>query len=138
MLPFRDDAEQLIRQLKATVGAERLEILKFEHCPSFGVFDDTTLEHDYAPPRFGVPILAVTDFGLVRGSPSDQALHAAAWHGFARRLAAHRAQFTVLTPYTVERLGHATLMRRLRLVVWDRTTGVRSIPTPVLVKNPGE
>jgi hypothetical protein len=139
MIPFMDDILALIRQLRQTVGGERLEIRKFEYCPSFGIVDEKTSRlTPYNSPQPGTAVLAVTDLGVLRADRSDQLIRANEWLNFSRALAAGRTPVTVLTPYPERRLGGRSFTRRLRLVLWDRITRVRHVPAPILVGGAGE
>lgn len=138
MRPFRDDVIQLIRQLRATLGADRIWLLRFEGCPEFGAADLALHPRDPTPSRTGVPVLAVTDLGLAHGEGTDNAIHVAGWHSFARRLARRRTPLTILSPYPAKRLAPASLAHRLRFVLWDRSAGVRSIPYPTLIEEPDD
>ena len=139
MMPFRDDILALIRQLRQTVGVERLEIRKFEYCPSIGIIDDKASKRTaYNSPPPGTAILAVTDLGLLRADRSDRLIRANEWLSLCRHLAAGRTPVTVLTPYPGPRLGDRSFTRRLRLVLWDRVTRVRDVPAPMLVGGAGE
>ena len=57
------------------------------------------------------------------------------WFAISRRLLLRDAPLTILTPYTRERLGNSWLTRRLRMVVWDRGCGVRSVPVGFLLRD---
>ncbi len=139
MQPFYEDTTPLLRELRRTVGSDRIEVLTFETCPEFGVLDDWTQRRNpYVPTRAGKPVLAVTDLGLVRANPMQRAERVLAWLKFRRRLAASQTPLSILAPYREERFAERGLTRLLRLILWDRGVGVRRVPPAPIVRGPDE
>jgi len=135
MRPFHEDAVQLFRELKRTVGADRIEVRNFEQCPAYGVIEKRTRRRTpYSPPRAGTPVLAVTDLGVVRAETFERAHRTRDWLAFRRHLMAQGVPLSVLSPYPGERLGDGALVRLLRIVLWDRETGVRQVPPAPFVR----
>lgn len=135
MRPFHEDTVQLFRGLKRTVGADRIEVCNFEQCPAYGVIEKRTRRRTpYSPPRAGTPVLAVTDLGVVRAEPFERAHRTRDWLAFRRHLMAQGVPLSVLSPYPGERLGDGALVRLLRIVLWDRETGVRQVPPAPFVR----
>jgi hypothetical protein len=134
MAPFRDDYLGLLRQLKKLIGTELLVLRSFEGCPTFGNRDvNGGARITYVPPRPGTPVLAVTDLGIVRAPSNTRAEQVKEWLDFNQRLLAQNTPLTILTPYSKDRFCDSLLARRIRIVLWDRTTGVRGVPPATLI-----
>ncbi len=134
MAPFLEDAARLVDQLGRIVGVDALSIRYFDHCPSSGVSgEDGFTMVAYDPPRLGTPVLVVSDLGVMRGTALERRLHTVQWKGFLRRMTAAQVPLTVLSPYPASRYGNSGLTRHLRLITWDRGTGVRDVPLAALV-----
>ena len=139
MQPFYDDTLPLLRELRRTVGSDRIDVRDFEACPEFGVLEDWTRRRvPYVAPRAGTPVLAVTDLGLVRANPPQRRERARAWRDFRHRLTSSRTPLSILAPYPEERFAERGLTRLLRLILWDRGVGVRRVPPAPIVRGANE
>ncbi|HEX7186218.1 MAG TPA: hypothetical protein VF756_30615 [Thermoanaerobaculia bacterium] len=130
MLPFAADQEQLVEQVGAVAGRDRLQVLDFEGCPSWGAGTDSQGEwEDYferwTPPA-GTPVLALTDLGIGAGAYGSRPVRPAEWRAFAERLRRAGCPLVAFVPYARERWP-AGLDRSLRILPWDRGTSARTV-----------
>jgi hypothetical protein len=122
MLPFREDQQWLLRQLRSIVGPSRLEVLKFEACPSrgagVGLVDEWV---DYAPPPSRRAVLVLTDLGIARPPFAIDPATEFEWLDFARQLRAAAYPLVAFVPYPANRWP-PRLAREMAIIEWDRTT----------------
>lgn len=95
MMPFYDDLRDLRREMRAVVGRDKAEILRFAGDPRRAGSGPEAGWKTYAPPPPMVPVIAVTDLGL--GGAID-AVSPAVWLAFAVQLKARGNPLVILTP----------------------------------------
>jgi len=122
MEPFARDQQELIRQIRDTVGQELTDIRYFDGSPLRGAGDGDRGEWSaYKVPARGTRVLLLSDLGL--GGPSQQLRRAdaAEWREWVSRLATARCSAAAFVPYPPSRWpGWARDL--LHLVAWDRRT----------------
>lgn len=124
MEPFRRDAREVARAVRALVGPVTVEELHFDASLALGVRETVlTPARPYAPPEPRTPVLVVGDLGM---SPVDNASREEEWLELARRLAQRGSSMTALVPYGQQRWS-ARLARAMVLIQWDRSTTVRAV-----------
>jgi hypothetical protein len=129
MLPFLDDVRQLLAQVRAVAGAERVEELHFEGSPLRGAGRGGRWcwrPYEAQLPAPGTVVLAVTDLGLGGGRVRRGAGRPGEWAALARRLRRHGCPLRALVPYPRDRWP-AGLRREMGIVPWDRDTGARLV-----------
>ena len=135
MEPYVRDVAALARAVLRLAGPERVEVIWFEGCPLYGVFgEDPFTSHDWRPPAPGVPALAVSNLDL--GSSGIGAWSLVVphdWEVVAERLAHRRSTLTAIVPHPLGRTSQR-LRRLIRLVTWDRDTGIRRVPAHSIVE----
>jgi hypothetical protein len=125
MLPFYGDQAILVRELAETVGAHRLEVLRFKGCPSRGAGTGSPGRWSrYEPPRRGTPVVVVTDLGIGRPPLAGGASEPSEWRAFVSDTRAAGCPTVAFVPYAADRLPTG-LPRDLRIVRWDRGTTAR-------------
>jgi hypothetical protein len=130
LLPFAADQEWLVGQIRAVVGRDRLQVLDFEGCPSWGVGtgsqEDWDGDFDRRRPPAGTPVLALTDLGIGMRGYGTRPVHPAEWQAFADRLRRAGCPLVAFVPYAQERWP-AGLDRALHILLWDRETSARTV-----------
>jgi hypothetical protein len=130
MLPFASDQDDLLRQVEAVVGRERLAVLHFEGCPSWGAGVGLRSEwkdylESHRPPR-GTSVLLVTDLGIGGNRYGRRSATPAEWHNFAEQLYRHGCPVVAMVPYGQCRWP-PELTRCIKLLAWDRTTSTQTV-----------
>lgn len=131
MIPFHRDQSWLVRQLRQTVGKERVAVLHFSGSPRRGA--GLGPRHDwepYMPPGDGAPVLAVTDLGVGQPLAADTFVDESEWLLFADDLVRAGSPLVILTPYPPRRWPPA-LARRLLILHWERTTTISHVHSRV-------
>ncbi|WP_369173359.1 hypothetical protein AB5J49_37830 [Streptomyces sp. R28] len=123
MQPFHRDAQELVRQVRATVGRDLTEVLYFEDCPSRGAGPaDGRAWPSYAPPAPGTPVLLVTDLGIGGHTFATRRAGRQEWEHWAGPLR-RTNRVVAFVPYPRRRWPKwATSL--VRMVPWDRGTTV--------------
>jgi hypothetical protein len=119
MLFFNRDQEHLIEKIQKLIPKSSLEILRFENCPSRGIFDDADIEkHDYSLPPAGSLVLILSDLGI--GQPHIAANRAGAkeWLNFIRRIRSGGSDALAYVPYKPKRWPKS-LSKSLSMIQWD-------------------
>ncbi|MEV8433643.1 hypothetical protein PGH47_33830 [Streptomyces sp. HUAS 31] len=123
MQPFHRDAQELVRQVRATVGRGLTEVLHFEDCPSRGAGPaDGRVWPSYAPPAPGTPVLLVTDLSIGRHAPATRRAGRREWEQWVSTVR-RTNRLVAFVPYPRRRWPQwATSL--VQLVPWDRGTTV--------------
>ena len=128
LTPFREEFDQLCRDLIRLRGGLGLELLVFEHGPNGGCRTwgkPGTGSRPYKPPAPGTPLLVLSDLGCLQAAPDP----VRDWLLLGRRLAAAGLEPVVLMP-SPRRWWRAELGRWFRPVTWDRGRGLpRRLPS---------
>jgi hypothetical protein len=127
MLPFAADQDGLLESLRAVVGKERLEVLRFERPgdkAGAGPRRTWTSYFERHRPRPGMAVLALTDLGI--GAQGMRPVRPADWRAFAEELRRLGAPLVALVPYDRTRWPEG-LERVLTILPWDRSTSVRTV-----------
>jgi hypothetical protein len=120
MRPFTEDVAELERALRQTVGADGLEILRFERAIANGVGPGTRRTWGpYRPPGPAAPVLVVSDFDLA--GAADEIHGALTWKGLAETARTGAHPLIALTPFPPARWPD-WLRRIFTVVPWDRAT----------------
>ena len=102
--------------------AELVDVLRFSGSPEQGAGAGSRVEWSaYEPPVRPRPILVVSDLGVGVPPLGDDAAPADEWLRFAARVRRAGCPLLTLSPYPAGRVPRR-LARRLRVVLWDRTT----------------
>jgi hypothetical protein len=123
MDPFRSDQDALVRALDDVLADDRLEVLRFRHCPSRGTGSGPTDGWGpWTPPTPGTPVVLLTDFGIGGSAAAPARARAGEWLAFARRARAAGCPLTGFVPYQASRWP-ARLARVVTMIHWsERTT----------------
>lgn len=124
MEPFARDQRELVDRVKGQVGADGVEVLSFIDAPLRGVRRGRSrVREPYRAPAPGTRVLIVSDLGAggrplnpLRADPGE-------WLAFVDRLEREQCGAVALVPFPPERIP-APLASRLRILTWDRSTGV--------------
>ena len=122
MQPFFADLDQLIDAAVRFIGLDRLRLARFRGCPCDGLEARDGVV-PYMLPAPGDCVLAVTTLGIDTLADS---VSAADWITFAETLARQDCALTAIVPYPLDRVPRE-LVARLRVLSWDRSTGVRDL-----------
>lgn len=117
---FDVDRWQITENLKDLVGADRIELLGFEGCPTRGVFREGEFEpRPYLPPN-DCRVVVLTDFGQTRLFPSREMMPTLGeWTTFAQSMRSGGHPLTVICPYSPARIPRP-ILDSIRLIHWDR------------------
>jgi len=129
MLPFAVDQDGLLDKLRAVVGRERLEVLRFERPgdkAGAGPRRTWTSYFEHHRPRPGMAVLALTDLGIGERRLGTRPVEPEDWRTFAEELRRLGAPLVVLVPYDKKRWP-ADLGRALTILPWDRITSARTV-----------
>lgn len=133
MSPFEDDCRHLEAVLTRVVGADRVQLLRFNGCPlgddgvGAGPIWDWTA---YVPPSSGRPVIVLSDVTagnhlVRRTTPSEP------WEQFAHIVGRAGCPIVALVPYPSS-LWPRSLRRFMTFVHWDRDLDVRQVTAAVL------
>jgi hypothetical protein len=128
MEPFTRDQQELIRQIRDTVGQELTDVRYFEGSPLRGTGDGEGGDWiEYRPPARGTRVLLLSDLGLGGPALHERRAGAQEWREWIGVLESARCTAVAFVPYPASRWpGWARDL--LHLVAWDRRTtagGVR-------------
>jgi hypothetical protein len=128
MLPFHEDIDSLLAQVSSVFGAPLVRVLQFDRSPLRGAGKGarrTWTAYERQLPEPGTVVVAVTDLGIgnppgvLGASPSE-------WLDFAALVQRHGCPLRALVPYPEARWP-AGLRESLRILPWDRGTGVQRV-----------
>ncbi|WP_327065451.1 hypothetical protein [Kitasatospora sp. NBC_01302] len=124
MEPFHRDQQELIGQVRNTVGRERTEIRYFEHSPLRGAGAGARLSwEEYSPPPRGTRVLVLSDLGLGGPALDRHRSTPGEWQALAARLARAGCTAVGFIPYPPGRWPRWA-SEVMELVHWDRRTTV--------------
>jgi hypothetical protein len=130
LLPFAADQEWLVEQIRAVAGRDRLRVLDFEGCPSWGAGtgsqDEWEEDFESWRPPAGTPVMALTDLGIGARGYGARPVHPLEWSAFAERLRRAGCPLLAFVPYAPERWP-AGLGRAFHILPWDRATSTRTV-----------
>jgi hypothetical protein len=121
MALFEPDVEQLIATIRRLVGAA-VSVRSFDESPLKSGSGPRRLWTTYEPPSRGTPVVALTDFGIVR--PAATVIRD--WLVLSRRLRLHGCPLIGFVPWPQKR-HPPELRREIPMLVWDRATTVSSL-----------
>jgi hypothetical protein len=121
MTPFDADTQQLIAACRRVLGSGII-VRWFEESPLLAGEGPRSEWTAYVPPTGGTPVIAVTDFGIVAGSPDV----AAEWLEWAAQLSRVGCPAVGLVPWP-RRRHPSELAAQIPMVPWDRSTTFRSL-----------
>lgn len=130
MLSFTADQDWLLDRLRSVVGEDRLQILSFEGCPSWGAGPGASWEwkeyFEAWSPLPGVTVMALTDLGIGTWGAGNQPVHPSEWRAFANRLRQAGCPLIALVPYRKDRWPQE-LTRCMKILHWDPATSARHV-----------
>jgi hypothetical protein len=121
---FAGDQDQVVAQMRETVGEDLISVSYFADVPSRGAGQGPSPTWEpYAAPGRGTRVLVLSDFGLAGPShyPHRAAPHE--WRAFVADLRRHGCDVAGLLPVVPDRWP-SWLSSLLPLVCWDRTATV--------------
>jgi hypothetical protein len=122
MAPFVSDVSSLERSLALLFGDGQIERLFFARCPTRQVRSGRRApRRTWRAPSRGVPLLVVSDFGIVRPSQDDEAATPAEWRRFADAVRAEGHRIVGLVPFAPARWPPA-VTEAVTLVHWSEHT----------------
>ena len=127
MQAFAADIKTLIDDTIRYVGYDRLQVRWFRDNPKIGVYAaDGEEVAPYRMPRLGESVLLVSELGVgtVRSGLRDAGF--AEWLSFADAAVHLDCPVTAIVPYAAEQVPRE-LRARMRILTWDRSTGVRDL-----------
>jgi hypothetical protein len=128
MLPFWDDQQALVEQVRATMG-ELADVRYVADDPTRGAGPERRRRSwtPYQLPRPETPVIAVTDLGC--GFP-PRARSAAAWRALALRLRRRQSRLLAFAPVRLARVPR-DLRQAAEILVWDRRARRRNLSSLV-------
>lgn len=129
MLPFAADQDGLLEKLRAVVGRERLEVLRFERPgDKAGAGPRRTWKSyfEHHRPRPATAVLALTDLGIGERRLGARPVRPEDWRIFAEELRRLGSPLVALVPYGKKRWPEG-LGRALTILSWDRVTSARTV-----------
>jgi hypothetical protein len=131
MVPYLEDQERLVAQIRDVVGEGNVEVLRFDGCPSWGAGRGTRRTwsdyHAHHTPQPGTAVLVLTDIGI--GTPDFAGRHPATvddWVGFAIHLRRAGCPVVAFVPYGPSRWPDR-LRQVMRILHWDHRTSARTV-----------
>jgi hypothetical protein len=122
MAPFVSDVSALERSLALLFGDGQIERLFFARCPTRQVRSGRRApRRTWRAPARGVPLLVVSDFGIVRPSQDGDAATPAEWRRFADAVRAEGHRIVGLVPFAPARWPSA-VAEAVTLVHWSEHT----------------
>ncbi|MFC7302998.1 hypothetical protein ACFQVC_02035 [Streptomyces monticola] len=130
MEPFSRDQQELVTQIRQTIGREHTQVRYFEGSPLHGTGSGGRHTwHRYKPPARGTRVLLLSDLGiggppleLRRGTPEE-------WREWTRLLHGAECAAVAFVPYPPKRWP-AWARQLMHLVAWDHHTTVGRIGLP--------
>lgn len=126
MAPFREDLDDLAAAMERVVGRELCQRFEFQSDPGASLRWTTQGERRRWTPQRGRPVVLLTDLDIGTPAGSRDRASTVAWRRFTRRCAQAGAPPVAFTPLAPERWPRQ-LARLLRIVHWDRRTGVGDV-----------
>ena len=123
MDPFARDQMELREELERVAGRGHITELHFRGSPLQGVTDQDGRARIWYPPKPYSVVLAVTDFGIARGSEQDNRTFVKDWLKLSNRLAVQHSHVVALVPYPRARWP-VGLSPAIALVPWDWATEI--------------
>ncbi len=137
MEPFRFDLMELTRAFMRIVGSARVSIHAFRGLPDWGCYSGLDWM-EYVPPTSGVPIVVVSDLGLVPHGATAIRSSLSDWHNFFSRLKKSRTRCIAIVPRD-DLNTPLNLSRQVQLLPWSRRTlASRLDRVPPIIKNSSE
>jgi type VI secretion system protein ImpC len=118
--PFRADVSELVRGVVRVVGTGGVAVRTFRGLPDWSCSDGLEAAN-YALPAPGVPVMIVTDLGLVPQQRHDIRATVAEWRWFLARLRRARHRCVVVVPRSEAEIPR-TLQGVAQVVPWSRRT----------------
>jgi hypothetical protein len=126
MEAFTTDIKGLVKETLRFVGYNRLQVRWFHGNPARGIFASDGAEVERCQiPGPGETLLIVSDLGIGAYASAGGAT-SAEWLAFVDAARTHRCLITAIVPYPLRRIP-VELRTRMRILCWDRTTGVRDL-----------
>ena len=127
MQAFTADIEALIRDTIRFVGYDRLKVRWFRETPKHGVYAaDGEEVAPYRMPGPGETVLLVSDLGVGTAHGSVGGAGFSEWLSFADIAKHQDCPITAIVPYAAAQIP-SELRARMRILTWDRSTGVRDL-----------
>jgi hypothetical protein len=127
MDPFAEDQRGLVRALDDVLADDRLEVLRFNCCPTRGVQGESESSYRaWRPPPQRVPLLAVTDLGIGGPMLDRERATTAEWLAFAHRVREAGYDIVVFVPYEATRWPRR-LQSAMKLIHWSERTTVGAV-----------
>jgi hypothetical protein len=123
---MRQDQQSLIATTLRTVGAHRVEILRFSEFPHLAGPGTRRTWRPYEPPTSGTVVLILSDLGLGWLGTLPRTHTFDDWAEWARRVESAGARPVALVPHGPEHWPDQ-LRHHLTLIHWDRTTTVSRV-----------
>lgn len=120
--PFYKDQAYLKSTVQKVAGYDRIRIMEFVGCPSWGVRSTKINDwSDYHPPSSGTTVLMITDLGILRNPYITDQAGVRDWFLFATFVRKAGCSLVAFVPYPPERWPKP-LQSAMKIVQWDRTT----------------
>jgi hypothetical protein len=129
MAPFVNDQNGLVKRLRAIVGQQGLEVLRFNGNARLGAGAGprrTWRPYFDLPTRLGRPVLALTDLGIGERGFSTYPVLPEHWSSFADELNRRGCPLVAFVPYHRDRWP-AGLEQVITILPWDRGTSVGTV-----------
>jgi hypothetical protein len=122
MTPFIRDQIRLQKEILATVGNDRVVIMRFVGCPTrrAGAGAEPTWSN-YEPPASKAPVLLLSDLGIGKPSLDDERAGVSEWLTFIERVKKAKCPLLAFVPYEESRWP-PTLASKMSIIQWDRNT----------------
>lgn len=124
MEPYQLDVARFVAAMRRTIGAGAVSVLWFKGHPDWGCESGIDVV-DYRVPPPGVPVVILSDFGIMMRS-SSSAAGEREWVRFFGRLGRRGHPCTGIVPLRSDCFP-AALSRAARLIAWERSTRVSQV-----------
>ncbi len=122
MEPFARDQEDVLRHIRATVGAENTKVVYFEDCPLRGAgHGPPRTWRAYRAPAPGTRVLVLSDLGLGGLGDDPHSSTRNEWEEFARTVRRHECEPIAFVPLPQSRWPRWAAAA-MGLISWDRGT----------------
>jgi hypothetical protein len=131
MAPYAADVHGLADDLATLLSGSQMELWYFMRCPARGVREGLRSRGRAwpVPPR-GMPVLAVSDFGIADNLDDEEAATIAEWRRFAADVRAEGHLLIGLVPFSPGRWPEA-LAEEITLIHWSERTIAASVDRAV-------
>jgi hypothetical protein len=131
MAPYAADVHGLADELATLLSGSQMERWYFMRCPTRGVREGLRARGRAwpVPPR-GMPVLAVSDFGIADNLDDEEAATIAEWRRFAADVRAEGHLLIGLVPFSPGRWPEA-LAEEITLIHWSERTIAASVDRAV-------